>query len=306
KEKKMIQNKNDAQKNPNFALANLLITGLLIEGSTLIFSTNKPETIDATAMGTSTQMGSQFGIKLNIYDYSTPADKQILVEAFQKGEDKGLVNALSKMKAAGHIEVTGTLGYDCSYIQMIPTPTGRKIRFVTNRPLRFGEVYWDTRSTAYNLTAGEFDLNAPGRRQLCFCWDCVSHSELIPLVSTRADPASNEAGGLNYEWQPMSTASVKTPSPEPSHSVLVQRTVEACELAREAAAIAAEGIATGSMSRLNDIRQCEKELDAIDMEVDSGVTSTITRVPEAETRQLLACMKVMIGLERIGDLLLSF
>ncbi len=104
----------------------------------------------------------------------------------------------------------------------------------------------------------------------------------------------------------MSTASVKTPSPEPSRSGLVRRTVEACELAREAAAIAAEGIATGSMSRLNDIRKCEKELDAIDVEVDSGVTSTITSVPEAETRQLLACMKVMIGLERIGDLLLSF
>jgi phosphate transport system protein len=104
----------------------------------------------------------------------------------------------------------------------------------------------------------------------------------------------------------MSTASVKTPPPEPSYPDLVKRTVEACELARQAAAIAAEGIATGSMSRLNDIRQCEKELDAIDMEVDSGVTSTITRVPEGETRQLLACMKLMIGLERIGDLLLSF
>ncbi len=104
----------------------------------------------------------------------------------------------------------------------------------------------------------------------------------------------------------MSTASVKTPPPEPSHLLLVRRTVEACELAREAAAIAAEGIATGSMSRLNAIRQCEKDLDAIDVEVDSGVTSTITQVPETETRQLLACMKVMIGLERIGDLLLSF
>jgi phosphate transport system protein len=104
----------------------------------------------------------------------------------------------------------------------------------------------------------------------------------------------------------MSTASVKTPWPETSYSDLVQRTVEACQLAREAAAIAAEGIATGSMSRLDAIRQCEKELDAIDLEVDSGVTATITRVPEAETRQLLACMKVMIGLERIGDLLLSF
>jgi phosphate transport system protein len=103
----------------------------------------------------------------------------------------------------------------------------------------------------------------------------------------------------------MSTA-VPMPSPEPACSGLVKRTVEACELAREAAAIAAEGIATGSMSRLNDIRKCEKELDAIDVEVDSGVTSTISRVPEAETRQLLGCMKIMIGLERIGDLLLSF
>jgi len=104
----------------------------------------------------------------------------------------------------------------------------------------------------------------------------------------------------------MSTASLRSTEPDPSYSHLVQRTIEACELAREAAAIAAEGIATGSMSRLNNIRHCEKELDALDMEIDSGVTAVITRVPENETRQLLACMKVMIGLERIGDLLLSF
>ena len=155
----MLQNKNAALRSLRLTLGSLLISGLLIAGSTPGFSAVKSETIDATAMGTSTQMGSQFSITLNIYDYSTQADKQLLVEAFQKGGDKGLVNALSKMKAAGHIEVTGSLGYDCSYIQMIPTPTGRKIRFVTNRLLRFGEVYWDTRSTAYNLTAGEFDLN---------------------------------------------------------------------------------------------------------------------------------------------------
>lgn len=104
----------------------------------------------------------------------------------------------------------------------------------------------------------------------------------------------------------MSTASLKAPFPEPAHLRMIRRTVEACELAREAAAIAAEGIATGSMSRLNNIRQCEKDLDAIDAEIDSGVTTTIAQVSEDEARQLLACMKVMIGLERIGDLLLSF
>jgi hypothetical protein len=155
----MSQIKNSAPRSHKLALGSLLITVLVIVGSTLALAANKPETIEATAMGTSTQMGSEFGVTLDIYDYSTRADRQMLVQAFEKGKNEGLINALGKMKAAGHIAVTGTLGYDCSYIRMIPTPTGRKIRFVTNRLLRFGEVYWDTRSTAYNLTAGELDLN---------------------------------------------------------------------------------------------------------------------------------------------------
>lgn len=120
---------------------------------------SKPETIDATAMGTSTQMGAVVGVTVIIYNYSTPEDRQVLVQAFTKGQNQGLVNALTKMRAVGRISITGTLGYDLSYIKMFPTPTGRKIRFITNRQLRYGEVYWDTQSTAYNLTAGELDLN---------------------------------------------------------------------------------------------------------------------------------------------------
>jgi hypothetical protein len=119
----------------------------------------KNETIEATAMGTGTQLGANIGVTLNIYEYSTPADRTVLLQAFDKGQNQGLVNALQRMKAVGHVEITGTLGYDCSFIRMIPTPTGRKIRFVTNRPLRFGEVYWDTNTQYYNLTAGEIDIN---------------------------------------------------------------------------------------------------------------------------------------------------
>jgi hypothetical protein len=110
-------------------------------------------------MGTDTQAGKEFPVTLIIYGYSPRADKQVLVEAFQYGKNQGLANALSKMKAVGRIAITGTIGADVTYIEMIPTPTGRKILFVTNRLLRFGEVYWDTPSTDYNLTAGELDLN---------------------------------------------------------------------------------------------------------------------------------------------------
>jgi len=157
----MSQIKNSAPRSHKFALGGLLLICLLSLGSasTLSQDRSKPETIEATAMGTMTQMGKEFAVTLTIYEYSPRADKQILIDAFQNGKNQGLVNALSKMKAVGHIAITGTLGMDVGYIQVIPTPNGRKICFVTNRLLRFGEVYWDTRSTAYNLTAGELDLN---------------------------------------------------------------------------------------------------------------------------------------------------
>ena len=104
----------------------------------------------------------------------------------------------------------------------------------------------------------------------------------------------------------MSTARVENPSPEPAHHQIVRRTVEACRLAKEAAGAAAEGIATGSAPLLNSLRQRERQLDALDMEIDTAVTAAITEVEPAEARELLACMKFMISLERIGDLLLSF
>jgi hypothetical protein len=119
----------------------------------------KIETIDATAMGTSTQMGHTVSIKIIISQYSTPEDRQVLVDAFKKGQHQGLVKALTNMKPVGRIAIPGTVGYDLSYIALIPTSTGRKIRFAANRRIAFGEAYYGTQSMAYDLTAGEFDLN---------------------------------------------------------------------------------------------------------------------------------------------------
>jgi phosphate transport system protein len=104
----------------------------------------------------------------------------------------------------------------------------------------------------------------------------------------------------------MSTARVEVLPAEPTHQHIVRRTTEACRLAKEAAGAAAEGIATSSSSLLHSLRQRERELDTIDMEIDSAVTSVMTEVEPNSARELLACMKFMISLERIGDLLLSF
>jgi hypothetical protein len=159
----MTQTRNSQFNIQKVALGSLLITVLLSVAVTLTLSANdekvKVGTIDATAMGTSTQLGHIVNVKINIYQFSTDEDRAILVEAYKKGQNQGLVNALTKMKADGHIAITGTIGYDLSYIRLIPTPTGRKIRFVTNRLLRFGESYYSTQSKEYNLTGGEIDIN---------------------------------------------------------------------------------------------------------------------------------------------------
>jgi hypothetical protein len=123
------------------------------------FARGTTETIDAQAYGTSTQLGKNFTVRLIVYEYSTPADRKILVESFQHGQNDGLVNALEKMESVGRITMPGTLGFDVSYISQIKTPTGRSIRFITNRKIAFGESYWSSQSKSFNLTAGEIRIN---------------------------------------------------------------------------------------------------------------------------------------------------
>ena len=148
-------------KSSRWTFIGLTVSGLLFLAAFPAISAKKvkDETIEATAMGTGTQLGQTIGISVEIYEYSTPEERQALIEAFSKGQNQGLVNALTKIHAVGHISITGTLGYDVAFVRLIPTPTGRKIRFVTNRQLRFGEVWADAQSTSFNLTAGEFDLD---------------------------------------------------------------------------------------------------------------------------------------------------
>jgi hypothetical protein len=140
----------------------LLLATLALTTATVLNSQEddrKIEVIDSTATGTSTQLGTRVSIKVTIFQYSTDEDRAVLVAAFKKGQNQGLVDALGKMKAVGRIAITGTTGQELAYIRLIQSETSRRIRFVTNRQIQFGEAYHNTQSKAYNLTAGEFVLD---------------------------------------------------------------------------------------------------------------------------------------------------
>jgi hypothetical protein len=156
----MAQSNSRKSRVRKFGLGGFMIVPLLL--AAVAFSLpgqdRGEEVIDATAMGTSTQLGKVINVKVTIFEFSTEEDRAVVIEAYKKGQNEGLVNALTKMRAVGRIAITGTIGYDLSYIRLIPTPTGRKIRFAANRQIRFGEAYYNTRSRDYNLTAGEIEI----------------------------------------------------------------------------------------------------------------------------------------------------
>jgi hypothetical protein len=142
-------------------ITGVLITFVLVVGAfkTAAQDKPKPETIQAQAMGQNRAMGKSFSVTVTITSYSTPDDQKVLLDAFAQGGQAALSKTISKMKSKGRIAITGTLGYDIGYVRTFPTADGRKIRLITERPIRIAEARDGGRSTDYDLSALELNLN---------------------------------------------------------------------------------------------------------------------------------------------------
>ena len=121
-------------------------------------------TIQATAFGTSTQSGRIYNINIYIEQFSTPAERQALIDAFKKHGQDGMVSVLEDMKPKGRIRFSmGGVGNDIKHIVELPSKTGRKFRLVTDRWLSFAELYNGTRSRDYMVGAIELTITPDGK-----------------------------------------------------------------------------------------------------------------------------------------------
>src|SRR5947209_8235761 len=103
----------------------------------------------------------------------------------------------------------------------------------------------------------------------------------------------------------MSTTGVPADDSQTASETLVTLTDRAFRLAISAAQNAAD-LVLGAKSALQPIIACERELDELDHEIDKRVALEVAQTPLDQVREKLACLKCMIDLERIGNLLLSF
>jgi len=86
---------------------------------------------------------------------------------------------------------------------------------------------------------------------------------------------------------------------------LARLTLKACMIARDAAFNVRDLLMNSSRMAFLAIKDCEKELDLIERQIDESLPVAITRVNEARARQLLSTLKSTTDLERIGDLVMS-
>jgi len=88
-------------------------------------------------------------------------------------------------------------------------------------------------------------------------------------------------------------------------SHLPRLTLRGCEVATLAAQAVAEGIGASNIALWEEIKMHEEELDSLDRQINEDVTAALARGSGPQARELLACLKFILELERVGDLLLN-
>src|SRR6202047_5236683 len=86
---------------------------------------------------------------------------------------------------------------------------------------------------------------------------------------------------------------------------LTRLALKGCLIARDAAFNVRDLLTGSSRMAFLAIKDCEKELDRIERQIDERLPAAITRVNEARARQLLSSLKSTTDRERIGALVMS-
>jgi phosphate transport system protein len=87
---------------------------------------------------------------------------------------------------------------------------------------------------------------------------------------------------------------------------IIGLTQRACLETSRALELTIDALHSPETMQLEKIAQCEHTLDDLDRELDQKIATALAGCDASQVPELLLCVKFMIDLERIGDLLLSF
>lgn len=108
--------------------------------------------------------GATANVDLYLNNYTSDEEAKALAGVLLDGGPDRLLKALEKADSIGKITLSGRVGfYDLKLIRSHPTPTGRRIIAVGDRPMGFLEMYVANQSKDYEFGILTLDLKRNGK-----------------------------------------------------------------------------------------------------------------------------------------------
>lgn len=141
-------------------------------------------------------------LQIVIERWSTDEEQKMLIDTLiEKGNDQ-LVGVVQKIKPrAGYIRTTTSLGWDLQFARLEARPGGgRRLMFLTDRPMSFFERARNTRSSEYEFLFAEIHLHPDGKGE----------GKLVPAAKVYYDRADKLLEIEDYAFQPVRLTQVTT------------------------------------------------------------------------------------------------
>jgi hypothetical protein len=161
-----------------------------------------PLTLQATAVNLS-NVGRPGVVQLDltIERWSTDQETNLLRDALIEKGDDALLKAVQGIKPrAGFVRTSTSLGWDVQYARRIDQEDGGyRVVFVTDRPMRFGEVANNLRSAEYEFMLGEIRVKTDGKGE----------GKLVPRAKITYDRERKAIEIEDYASQPVRLTQVR-------------------------------------------------------------------------------------------------
>jgi hypothetical protein len=115
------------------------------------------------ANATSVDRGSATIVDITIREWTSPEERQALIEAFVEGGNRGIYDFLAGRKEKGYLQISGSLAYDMRYAYQFEADGKRQVVLATDRSIHLGELRRNSRSLDYSISLVILEIdNATG------------------------------------------------------------------------------------------------------------------------------------------------
>ncbi|MHB0970500.1 MAG: hypothetical protein ACYC7A_08540 [Thermoanaerobaculia bacterium] len=153
-----------SNQRPNALSRPVTLVGFVLLAAALSGCTSsqfKPvERFSATAVPVS-DMSGPLPVNVIVYRYAGPEETDELGAVLRREGSRGLLTALSKHEM-GRLTTSRGSGLALRMVYQVPTPTGRRIIAITDRPMGFMEFWTSSRSRDYEFAYVELTLDESG------------------------------------------------------------------------------------------------------------------------------------------------